>query len=85
MPDIVNVYEAKTHLSRLLQRVAQGDEIVIARAGKPIARLVPERAAESTRPARKSGGWRGRVRYTEDWDSDQTNAAIAAAFYGEQS
>lgn len=37
----VNVHEAKTHLSRLLVRVAHGEEIVIARAGKPIARLVP--------------------------------------------
>ena len=37
----VNIHEAKTHLSRLLMRVAQGEEIVIARAGKPIARLVP--------------------------------------------
>ena len=37
----VNVHEAKTHLSRLLMRVAQGEEIVIAKAGKPIARLVP--------------------------------------------
>jgi prevent-host-death family protein len=37
----VNVHEAKTHLSRLLMRVAEGEEIVIARAGKPIARLVP--------------------------------------------
>ena len=36
-----NVHEAKTHLSRLLQRVVDGDEIVIAKAGKPIARLVP--------------------------------------------
>lgn len=37
----INVHDAKTHLSRLLQRVAGGEEIVIARAGKPIARLVP--------------------------------------------
>jgi len=37
----VNIHEAKTHLSRLLMRVAQGEEIVIAKAGKPIARLVP--------------------------------------------
>lgn len=37
----VSVYEAKTHLSRLLRRVAAGEEVVIARAGKPIARLVP--------------------------------------------
>lgn len=37
----VNVHEAKTHLSRLLLRVAGGEEIIIARAGKPVARLVP--------------------------------------------
>ncbi|PYQ61965.1 MAG: type II toxin-antitoxin system prevent-host-death family antitoxin [Acidobacteria bacterium] len=37
----VNVHEAKTHLSQLLVRVAQGEEIIIARAGKPVARLVP--------------------------------------------
>jgi len=41
MPDTFNVYEAKTHLSRLLDRVAAGEEIVIARAGKPVALLVP--------------------------------------------
>jgi len=38
---VVNVHEAKTHLSRLLERVARGEEVVIARAGKPIARLLP--------------------------------------------
>jgi prevent-host-death family protein len=37
----VNIHEAKTHLSRLLLRVADGEEIVIARAGKPVAKLVP--------------------------------------------
>ena len=40
MPKI-NIHEAKTHLSRLLKRVAAGEEIVISRAGKPVARLVP--------------------------------------------
>ena len=37
----VNIHEAKTHLSRLLERVAMGEEVVIAKAGKPVARLVP--------------------------------------------
>ncbi len=37
----VNIHEAKTHLSRLIERAEQGEEIVIARAGKPIAKLVP--------------------------------------------
>jgi prevent-host-death family protein len=48
----VNIHEAKTHLSRLLKRVMLGEEIVIARAGKPVARLVPMQAA----PARRKPG-----------------------------
>jgi prevent-host-death family protein len=40
-PRVVNVHEAKTHLSRLLQEVQGGEEIIIARAGKPCAKLVP--------------------------------------------
>ena len=46
----VNIHVAKTHLSRLLSRVAAGEEIVIARAGKPIARLVPFRKPKAKRP-----------------------------------
>jgi prevent-host-death family protein len=80
MVETVNVYEAKAQLSKLLQRVAMGEEIVIARAGKPVARLVPEHAEPNQRPPRKSGGWRGRVHLAEDWDSNETNTAIAAAF-----
>jgi prevent-host-death family protein len=41
MAETVNIHEAKTHLSRLLDRVARGEEIIIARAGRPIARLTP--------------------------------------------
>jgi prevent-host-death family protein len=37
----VNIHEAKTHLSKLLERVALGEEVIIAKAGKPVARLVP--------------------------------------------
>lgn len=40
-PDVVNVHEAKTHLSKLLDRVHSGEEIIIAKAGKPYARLMP--------------------------------------------
>jgi len=50
MTETVNVYAAKTHLSRLLDRVAAGEEIVIARAGKPVAKLVP--LPPETRPQR---------------------------------
>ena len=51
----VNVHEAKTHLSKLLERVAQGEEVVIARAGKAIARLVPVEAVRQRTPGRYAG------------------------------
>lgn len=62
--DAVNVHEAKTHLSRLLDRVVQGEEVVIARAGKPVAKLVPLRPVE-----RVPGRLRGRLRIAEDFDA----------------
>ena len=79
MPESVNVYEAKTHLSQLLDRAAAGEEIVIARAGRPIARLVAL-AQPSTR--RVPGGWRGEVTMTADFD--ELPDEIAAAFRGER-
>lgn len=75
---IVNVYEAKTHLSRLLEQAAAGEEIVIAKAGKPLARLIPYQ--EEERP-REPGYWRGRVRIADDFD--ELPESIAAAFKGE--
>lgn len=61
----INTHEAKTHLSRLLERVAKGEEFVIARAGKPIARLVAYR--EESR-ARVGGQWKGLVRIDPSFD-----------------
>jgi prevent-host-death family protein len=52
---IVNVHEAKTHLSRLLERVAAGEEVVIARAGRRVARLVPVDEEEPRRPGLAKG------------------------------
>ncbi len=75
---IVNVYEAKTHLSRLLEQAAAGEEIVIAKAGKPLARLIPYQ--EEERP-REPGYWRGRVHIADDFD--ELPESIAAAFKGE--
>lgn len=76
----VNVHEAKTHLSRLLQRVEAGEEVVIARAGKPVARLV---AAEgpAKRARREIGFWKGKIWLADDWDSEETNREIADMFY----
>jgi prevent-host-death family protein len=61
----VNVHEAKTHLSRLLQRVAGGEEIVIAKAGKPVARLVPI----DTKPQRIIGQDDGLFEVPDDFDA----------------
>ena len=46
----VNIHEAKTHLSKLLARVSEGEEIIIARNGKPVARLVPVEVEPKQRP-----------------------------------
>jgi prevent-host-death family protein len=62
---IVNIHEAKTHLSRLVERVEAGEELVIARAGRPVARLVPYRPR---RTPREAGLWRGRVSLAADFD-----------------
>lgn len=55
MPTIVNVHEAKTQLSRLLERVRGGEEIVIAKAGKPYARLVPLEESQPRAPGIAAG------------------------------
>ena len=64
---IVNVHEAKTHLSRLLRRVAAGEEIVIAKAGRPFARLLPM-SAEHTSP-RTLGQHAGRFHVPADFNT----------------
>lgn len=77
-PKLVNVHDAKTHLSRLLERVAGGDEVVIAKAGRPVAKLVPY--AGHVGP-RTPGGWEGRVRIAPDFD--ELPEEIAGAFRSE--
>jgi prevent-host-death family protein len=63
---IYNLYEAKTLLSRLVDRAALGEEIILAKSGKPLAKLVPFRQAPLPR---ESGGWEGRVRIADDFDA----------------
>ena len=63
--ETINTHEAKTHLSKLLERAARGEEFIIAKAGKPIARLIGFRGDEHDR----SGGmWKGLVRVGADFD-----------------
>jgi prevent-host-death family protein len=65
MPDVVNIHEAKTHLSRLLERVQAGERIIIAKAGKPIAILAP---TEERPPDRVPGIDKGLVVIHDDFD-----------------
>jgi prevent-host-death family protein len=76
MSTIVNVHEAKTHLSRLIDRAAAGEEIVIGRAGKPVARLV---ALEQPRPI-VFGRYEGEIDMS---GFDEADAEIEKMFYGE--
>ena len=71
----VNIHEAKTHLSRLVARAAAGEEIVIARAGHPLARLV---AYEQHRQPREPGRLKGRIWVADDFD--QTPEWLIDAF-----
>jgi prevent-host-death family protein len=77
MEKAVNIHEAKTHLSRLIERVEAGEEITLARAGRPVARLVPVRRSTEPRPL---GLWKGKVWLSDDWDSDEVNEEIASMF-----
>lgn len=77
---IVNIHEAKTHLSRLVDEVHNGEEIVIAKAGKPMVRLAPLRAQGVPR---RPGGLKGKIWISEDFDAPLPEE-IAAAFRGER-
>jgi len=76
----VNVHEAKTNFSKLLQRVALGEEIIIAKAGVPVARLVPVQSKPSKRPL---GLYRGQIWIADDFDAPLPDD-ILAGFLGEE-
>jgi prevent-host-death family protein len=66
MTDVVNVHAAKTHLSRLIERVEAGEEITIARAGRPVAKLV---RFTTRREPRTFGQWKGQAWISPDFDA----------------
>jgi prevent-host-death family protein len=70
----VNLYEAKTQLSKLVDEAAEGVEIIIAKAGTAKARLVP---LEKPPRARKPGGWAGKIRISDDFDDDLPPEVLA--------
>jgi prevent-host-death family protein len=72
-PETVNIHEAKTHLSRLLKRVAAGHEVVISRAGTPVARLIP-----FAQPRKRQLGMdAGRVVIADDFDAPLPEDVLA--------
>jgi len=73
--EIANIHEAKSHLSKLVERAMNGEEVIIAKAGQPMVRLVPIQPDDSPR---QGGQWKGCVRIAEDFDILPND--IAAAF-----
>jgi prevent-host-death family protein len=65
-PGKINIHQAKTHLSRLIEDVASGNEILIAKGGRPMARLVPLRRDDTPR---RPGMLKGKMKIADDFDS----------------
>jgi prevent-host-death family protein len=72
-----NIHDAKTNLSRIIDRVEHGEEIIISRAGTPVAKVIPL-VRRIDRVGR--GSLRGELVIAEDWDSREVNEAIARDF-----
>lgn len=72
------MHEAKTNLSKLVERVAAGEEVIIAKSGRPVARLV---AYSEDRAPRRPGRLAGKIWISPDFDDDDE---IIAAFYGDE-
>jgi prevent-host-death family protein len=75
---IVNIHQAKTTLSQLLESALAGEEVIISKAGKPLARLVPY---QSEKKARIPGYWKDRVKMADDFDAPLP-PEILAGFLG---
>ncbi len=77
---IVNIHEAKTHLSRLVEQAAQGEPFVIAKAGKPLVKVIPL-GAEEAAPPRRLGFMAGALEIPDDFDR-MGGEDLLAAFEG---
>jgi prevent-host-death family protein len=72
----VNMLEAKNALSRLVAAAERGEDVILARDGKPVAKIVRYQPPKVKRP----GAWKGKVKVSPDWDSPETNAEITSLF-----
>ena len=70
----LNIYEAKAKLSQLIERAITGEEVIIAKAGKPMVKLVPV----DNHPKRKLGSAQGSIQYSEGWDAPMTARELDA-------
>lgn len=75
---IINIHEAKTNLSRLIEKTLAGEDVIIAKAGKPVAKLVAYK--EKVKP-RKPGLWKGKIWISDDFNDEDEE--INKLFYGE--
>lgn len=75
---ITNISEAKTHFSKLINRVVAGEEVIIGKAGKPVAKIIPYDQSEEPR---RGGQWCGKVKIADDFD--ELPEEFLAAFHGE--
>jgi prevent-host-death family protein len=78
MATVVNIHQAKTHLSKIVDEAAAGREVIIAKAGRKVVRLVP---IDSKPRAKKLGGLKGRIRVPDDFNAP-LDAGVMAAFEG---
>jgi len=76
---ITNIAQAKATLSKLIQRVLEGEEVIIGKAGRPVARLVAYH--EDTTPRTLGGTWQGKVSVSDDFD--ELPEPLARGFAGE--
>lgn len=75
---VINIHDAKTNLSKLIEKTSTGEEVIISKAGKPVAKLV---AYKPKLKPRKPGLWKGKVWVSDDFDDEDPE--INKLFYGE--
>ncbi|MCH9650473.1 MAG: type II toxin-antitoxin system prevent-host-death family antitoxin [Deltaproteobacteria bacterium] len=75
--EVINVHQAKTHLSRILEQVLAGEEVILARNGEPVAKLVP-----LSKTPRRPGRLKGKIHIDDSFD-EPLPPGMAAAFRGE--
>jgi prevent-host-death family protein len=76
-----DIHQAKTHFSRLVERAAAGEEVIIAKAGRPLAKLISVSGISSGKQARKIGLWAGQMKVPENYN-DPLPDKVLATFEG---